>query len=199
MTTSLLDQPVASFLDAVAARTPTPGGGSVSALVGALGAALGAMAAAFTEAPAGNAAAGLLRSAAEALRSLVDADAAAYGRVHAAMQRPKGTPEEKAARTAALQEALCAAAEVPLDGMRRCVETLEQAVSFAPACNKNLASDLAIGAILLETACQGCGRNVTANLDWIRDGDFVRPRAEARDRLAARARELRERLLAICG
>jgi len=199
MTTSLTDLTIVGFLDAVAAKTPTPGGGSVSVVAGALGAALGAMAAAFTESHAGAEAAAALRAAADGLRPLVDGDAGAYGRVDAAMRRPKGTPEEKQARTAALQAALHGAADVPLLGLRRCVEALERAAAFAPVCNPNLKSDLAVCALLLEAACRGCGLNVGANLAWIKDPQFIHPRAEERRTLEARALALREQVMAACG
>lgn len=198
MTTSFLDTRVRDFLDAVASKTPTPGGGSVSALAGALGAAIGAMAAAFTESPAGEAARTDLVEALAGLRPLVDADAEAYGRVNEAMRLPKRTPEEKQARAAALQDALRRAADVPLDGMRRCVAALERAAGFGASCNPNLKSDLAVAALLLEAACLGCGLNVGANLAWIKDSGFTQPRAAERADLEARARALRDRILAAC-
>jgi formiminotetrahydrofolate cyclodeaminase len=199
MPASLTDLTIKSFLDAVAAKTPTPGGGSVSAVAGALGAAVGAMAAAFTESHAGSTAASALRDAADRLHPIADEDAEAFGRVDAAMKRPKGTPEEKQARAAALQDALRVAADVPLLGMRRCIEALGHAAAFAPACNPNLKPDLAVCALLLEAACRGCGLNVGANLDWIKDAAFVHPRAEERRTLEARAHALREQVMAACG
>jgi formiminotetrahydrofolate cyclodeaminase len=186
------------FLDAVAAKTPTPGGGSVSALAASLGAAIGAMAAAFTDSPAGATAAAGLRAALDGLRPVIDADAEAYGRVNEAMRLPKQTAEEKQARTATLQAALRSAADVPLDAMRRCVAALERAAAFAADCNPHLVSDLAVAALLLEAACRGCGLNVGANLAWIKDEAFNRPRAEERTTLESKARDLRDRVLARC-
>jgi formiminotetrahydrofolate cyclodeaminase len=194
-----LDCTLRAYLDAVAAKTPTPGGGSVSALAGAFGAAIGAMAAAFTASDAGAAAAAGLRAARDGLAPLADADAAAYRKVHDAMALPKRTPAEKRARTAALQQALRGAAEVPLDGMRRCVAALERAAAFAPDCNPNLASDLAVAALLLEAACRGCGLNVDANLKWITDPAFQEPRAAERAALETKAGDLRERVVNPCG
>lgn len=187
-----------AFLDAVAAKTPTPGGGSVSALAAALGAAIGAMAAAFTETPAGREAGAALREALEGLLPLVDADAAAYGAVHRALQLPRGTPEEKRARAEILQAALREAADVPLDGMRRCVAALERTASFAAACNPNLRADLGVSSLLLEAACRGAGLNVGVNLQWIADPSFASPRAAERADLEARALGFRNAALAAC-
>jgi formiminotetrahydrofolate cyclodeaminase len=147
--------------------------------------------------PAGAAAAADLRSALDGLRPVIDADAAAYGRVNEAMRMPKQTPEEKQARTTALQAALRSAADVPLDGMRRCVAALERAAVFAADCNPHLVSDLAVAALLLEAACRGCGLNVGANLAWIKDEAFNRPRADERTALETRARDLRDRVLVV--
>jgi formiminotetrahydrofolate cyclodeaminase len=162
----LIDARFNDLVEAVAAKTPTPGGGSVSAAVGALGSALGIMAARYSD--AAEVETGLEEIKGEFLK-LVDADAEAYGQVNSAMSLPKGTPDEKVRRKAAVQNALSDAAEVPLKGMALAVRGLSILAALAPRCNKHLVSDL-VGAVhFLGAALAGCGENVTVNAASIQD------------------------------
>lgn len=155
-------------MDALADRTPTPGGGSAGALAAAAGAALGVMASRFSDRDA---------SALEALRhgftELIDRDAEAYNRFDAALKMPRGSDEEKKARSAAMQEAALGAARVPLEGVGRCARAMAALREFAPHCSRHLASDLASGAILLRAAARVMERNVVVNLGSIRDAAAV--------------------------
>jgi formiminotetrahydrofolate cyclodeaminase len=155
---------IGEFLEALAARAPTPGGGSAGALAAAAGAALGAMAARFSDADE-SALDALTREFAE----LIDRDAEAYGRFDAALKMPKGSDAEKKARSAAVREAAAGAARVPLEGVRRCARALAALRDFAPRCKPSLRSDLASGAILLRAAARVMERNVVVNLGSIRD------------------------------
>lgn len=180
------------LVEAVAAKTPTPGGGSVSAAVGALGAALGIMAARFSD--AGDVEAGLEPVKGEFLK-LVDADAEAYGQVNSAMALPKGTDEEKSRRKAVVQNALSEAAEVPLRGMTLAARGLEVLAGLGARCNRHLVSDLAGAVYFLDAALTGCGENVKINagsiLDQARRGALEKEHA----RLAAEGKSLRARIL----
>src|SRR5690242_8358619 len=116
------DKTINEFLSAVAAPTPTPGGGSVSALAGALSAALSRMVAGLAQGKTGyEAVAAELaeienrgRKLQSRLEALIDEDARAYDLVIAAMRMPKTSDAEKAARVAAMQSAYRKATEVPL-------------------------------------------------------------------------------------
>jgi formiminotetrahydrofolate cyclodeaminase len=184
---------LSDFLEAVAAKTPTPGGGSVSAAVGALGAALGVMAARFSEHGESERA---LDEVKKGLHALVDQDAEAYGQVNSAMALPKGTEEEKKRRKEALQIALAEAAEVPLKGMALGVRGLAVLADLAPRCNRHLVSDLVGAATFLEAAVLGCGENVAVNAVSLAD-KARRERLEAeRARLAGEAGGHRQKALA---
>jgi formiminotetrahydrofolate cyclodeaminase len=178
---------VAAVLAAFRSSEPTPGGGSAAALAGAVGASLFAMVAGLPKSRATSedeqrqlADAGERCTAlALKLEALVDEDSAAYDQVVNAFRLPKGTDDEKAARSAAIQEAMRAATEAPLDVMRRCAET----ISFAPVIttlgNPNAASDAQVANELLAAALRGAEQNVEVNLGSVKDAAYVeRVRAE---------------------
>lgn len=173
------DATLASFADETAARTPTPGGGSVVAYIGALGAALGLMAARFTEGRKGfeehqDALAreiDRLEAIRGQLTELIESDATAYGSVTAAYELPRGSDEEKAARKAAIQTALGHAMEVPLQTCRIAVQGLEVLEQLRHHTNPNLASDVAVGAYALAATCRGAWVNVLINLSGLKDAD----------------------------
>ena len=192
----LADLSLRDFTAAVAAKTSTPGGGSVAAYASTLGAALGAMAARYSEGP------GCAESAAalDALRGrfliLVDRDTEAYSKVSTAYGLPKKTDEEKKARRAAIQAALVDAANVPLEGMRAVIEALKALEPLAMSCNKNLASDLASGALLLRAGLEGCGWNVRINASALADADRREDLDSEDARLRAECMRLTEAVLA---
>ena len=204
------DQPLTKLLEDLSARTPVPGGGSGCAASAAIGAALGAMVAAFSppkgadpkkdpekaaaEAPARAAAearvlalASRLAAARDRFAALVDEDAAAYDGIRAA-RKAKAPPEE-------VQQAVVRAMEVPLGGARACLDTLQLLLDLCPDANPRLATDLACGALLLESTLAGMAFNVRVNLlDIKRDDTVAAARAEL-DRLGRSAVELRRAVL----
>jgi|SRR5579859_215821 len=151
---------LSDFLEKVAAKTPTPGGGSVSAAVGALGAALGVMTARYSEVPEAES---ILDEVKKEFLVLVDSDAEAYGQVNSAMSLPKDSDDTKRRRKEALQIALGEASEIPLKGMLLSVRGLKALADLAPKCNKHLTSDLSSAATFLESALAGCAENVRVN------------------------------------
>ena len=169
------------FVEAVAASTPTPGGGSVSALAGALGAALGEMVCNLSLGKKSLAAHhGQLKNALHRLTELrrqlseqVDRDAASYDAVIVAMRKPKASEVEQAERARAIEEASKSAALVPLataemaSEIRRWVQEL-RGITLAGA-----ASDLAVAQVMSEAAVKGAVENVRANLPSIRDAPWV--------------------------
>jgi formiminotetrahydrofolate cyclodeaminase len=173
----LRDLTLDEFVRRLASADPVPGGGSASAVTGALGASLVAMVAALSEgrpryaAHAGTharaGAAGL--RLVERLLDLADEDAAAYGSYAAAMKSPRGTDDERETRAAAIRTAARAAAEAPLACVAACRELLAATESLAGRSNVNAASDLAVAANLGEAAARGAAENVLINLPAMAD------------------------------
>jgi glutamate formiminotransferase/formiminotetrahydrofolate cyclodeaminase len=193
-----------AFLDATAAGTPAPGGGSVSALAGALATALAEMVARLTVGkPKYAEVEAELREVitrAESLRArltvAVDADSAAFNAVMAAMKMPKNTDEEKAAREAALQAATLYAAQVPLDTARASLQALELAVVVAEAGNIASMSDAAVAGLMARASVEGAGLNVRVNAAWLSDQAQARALLEELNTLRSRAAKLAERVVA---
>lgn len=191
----LSDMKLADFVEAVAAKTPTPGGGSVAATAASLGAALGIMAARFSQGPEPQEAAGRLEGLKAELLPLIDQDAEAYDRVSSAFGLPKGTEEEKKRRKDVIQNALKEAAQVPLKVMMISLRALEALASYAPKCNRNLASDLGGAMLMLSAGLETAAYNVRINAASITDR-AVREGLQQEDRkLMGRAGELRSQLL----
>ena len=183
---------ISDFLEAVAAKKPTPGGGSVSALVGALGASLGVMTARYSD---DGAAERDLEAVKAGLVPLVDQDAEAYGLVASALSLPKDSDETKRRRKAALQNAFGEAADVPLKAMGIAVQGLEALVRLAPKCNKNLVSDLFGAALFLLSAAEGCGENVAVNAGSLVDKEQRSRLEDEKVRLLSEARRLRSEVV----
>ena len=159
------------FLEALQSGAPTPGGGSASALAGAIGAALGTMVTnltigkkKFAEVEAElTAVRGRLQLGIEGLRANVRKDAALYDSVMAAYKLPKATPAEEAARTGAIEEALVLAAQGPLAVMELASALFPDLMTVARKGNPNAASDAAVGALLLQACVHGAAMNVLIN------------------------------------
>ena len=177
----LVNRTVSDLLAAFRSSEPTPGGGSASALAGAIGASLLAMVAALPKSRAATeedgqrlAAAGdRCRALAGELEPLVDGDAVAYDLVMAAYKKPKATDEEKAARGAAIQSAMRDAIAAPLAVMRTCAAAAEQGVVVAGLGNPSASSDVQVGLELLGAGLRGAKLNVDINLGSVKDGEYV--------------------------
>jgi formiminotetrahydrofolate cyclodeaminase len=188
---------LSEFADALAARTATPGGGSLAAFLVAAGAATVSMAYRFTsgekyaavEAVMAGRASELDRVRARAL-ALVQLDSDAYDRVSAGFALPKADDAQKAARTAAIQAGLRNALEVPLETMRLAAEVLRLARDGAAAINPNLASDCGAGALSAAAGLEAAFANVRINAASIKDAEYVRARRAEAEALRAEAREL---------
>lgn len=177
-----INQPLNKYLDEAAAKLPAPGGGSVSALCGALGAAMASMVANFTVGKekykeVENEVSQLLSQSEELrkrLMKLMDADVEVYGKVSAAYRLPKATDEEKAKRSQAIQEACKEALKVPLKTAECCHEILKLSQRLVDIGNVNLISDVGVAVILAEAALQGAALNVEINLVSLKDEHFVK-------------------------
>jgi glutamate formiminotransferase/formiminotetrahydrofolate cyclodeaminase len=170
------------FLEAVAEPTATPGGGSVSALAAALAASLGQMVAGLSRKKKSqvahveelSAALEELRRTAHSLTEAIDADAASYDAVLAALKLPQGDAEQQRKRDAAIQSATRCAAEVPMRVAEASValhDLLGQLQSIAVA---SMRSDLRVGRLMAAAGARGALENVAINLESLTDGDFVR-------------------------
>jgi formiminotetrahydrofolate cyclodeaminase len=176
----LTQQAVTDFLDALASNAPAPGGGSVAALSGALGAALLSMVCNLTlgkkrYADVQDDIAALVAKT-ETLRhrltDLLEADVEVYSGVSAAYKMPRKTPEDKAARSAAIQEALKAAAQVPLDVARACVEVIDLCTQTAEQGNRGAVSDAGVAVLMAEAGLRSAALNVIININAIKDEAF---------------------------
>ncbi len=170
-----------AFVDALAAQSSTPGGGGAAALTGSMAAALVSMVINFTVGKKKYAAVedemrGLLAES-ERLRgellALADADADAFTAVSATYGMPKETDAEKEARTAAMQDALKHAAEVPFVTAQKCLEVIKLAGPVGENGNPNVVSDAATAIYLAQAALLAGIANVNVNLKLIKDEPFV--------------------------
>ena len=184
---------VSSFVASVASSSPTPGGGSVVAHVGALAAALAQMVAGLTVGRKKYAAVepemrdvGVRAATLGArLTHLVEADARAYGAVSEAYKMPKEPAEALASRQKAIERALIGAAEVPLETARVCGEVAEMAEVVAARGNTNAVSDAGVAALLADAACRGAAYNVRINVAALPDRSVGAALAAEARRIAA--------------
>jgi methenyltetrahydrofolate cyclohydrolase len=168
------DETIGSFLTRLAARSAAPGGGATGALHAAQAAALLAMVARFSDGPRYDAeTVGRVRAAADGLADeavdLAMADEAAFKKVAAAYQLARDTPEAKAARSAAIADALGGAAGPPADLMAAAVRLVGLAEELLPVANKNVISDIAAAAAAISAAAVTARVNIEANLPGIKD------------------------------
>jgi formiminotetrahydrofolate cyclodeaminase len=189
------EMPLARFAETLASSEPTPGGGSASALAGALAACLVAMVARLTSGALDE-----VEEEADRLRhellALVDEDAAAFDRVMAAFRLPKETAAEQATRSEAIQAGYRTAVEPPSAVGERALRLLELALQVADEGNPNAVSDAGVAAELAFAALEGAALNVRINLSSITD-DAYRTRHDARLTSGrARGGVLREQTLA---
>ena len=179
------------FAYETASESPAPGGGSISAYMGALGAALGTMVANLSSHKAGWDArwkefsdwADKGQAVLGRLLALVDEDTAAFDRIMAALGMPKGSEEEKAARSEALEAATLYATEVPLKTMKAALEVFPIVKAMASDGNPASVSDAGVGALAARSAVLGAGLNVRINAGGLAD-------REAAHRLCSEAEEL---------
>jgi glutamate formiminotransferase/formiminotetrahydrofolate cyclodeaminase len=174
------DYSISTFLDALAAPDPTPGGGTAAAVGGAIGVSLLMMVAGLPK-TRGNSDAervqlgetrAALVSVCARLLTLADTDTAAYNTVTAAYRLPKGTDGEKAARKDAIQRAMQAATDAPLEILTAVAQAMAHAKVVAALGNPSAASDVRVALELLEAAGAGASANVEINLTSLQDEAF---------------------------
>jgi len=173
----LVDMTCRAFADETASESPAPGGGSISAYMGALAAALGTMVANLSAHKAGwddrweefSNVAEQGRGVLDRLIHLVDEDTEAFNRIMGVFAMPKKTPEEKAARSAALQDATLHATQVPLRTMKTSFEAFDVLESMARNGNPASVSDAGVGALAARSAVLGAYLNVKINAAGLKD------------------------------
>lgn len=173
----LIQMKLNEFLEELGSNSPAPGGGSISALAGALGGALSAMVCRLTVdnskyAEVQSEIAAILVQAdacTDKLAGWIDADTEAFNQVMAAYKLPKETDEQKAARTAAIQKAMLFATELPLGVAASCLKVLGMAEQVLTIGNSNAASDAAVAGLMAHAGLHGALYNVKINLSSIKD------------------------------
>ena len=193
----LINRSLKDFADETASESPAPGGGSISAYVGALGVSLGTMVANLSSHKKGwddrweefsNWAEKGQKIKDELVR-LVDADTRAFNGIMTAFGLPKGNDAEKAARTQAIRAATRYAIEVPLQVMEVAQRSMEIIKAMALTGNPNSVSDAGVGALCVRSAVMGAFMNVRINAAGYDDKDFV-------DSVLARGRAIEQETMA---
>lgn len=191
----------------VASENPTPGGGSVAALVGSMGGALTNMVGNLTigkkiyddvphEAKGKMEKNALeLESVVQSLLNIVDEDSTAFDGVMTAFKMPKNTEEEKKERFEAIQQGYKKALEVPLRCANECYKILELQDIFAEHGNINAITDVGVGTLLAYSGLEGALFNVTINLKGIKDEDYKNDIKSKVDALISNGKSLKEELL----
>jgi formiminotetrahydrofolate cyclodeaminase len=191
----ILNRTIGDYLDTLGSSAPTPGGGSVAGVIGALGAGLGLMVISLTRTddPDARTALDSARETLEELQkrftTLAERDEAVYQSYRDAATLPKGTAEEKQARREAMQSALKNAATIPLDASVASLELAQAVVPVQVHGNPYLLSDARIAMLCASTSFEASRINVNVNLAMIKDEAWV---TETANRLEALTAELND-------
>lgn len=199
----MAEQTLSGFLDELSSSSPAPGGGSVSALAGAIGASLLEMVCGLTigkekfkeheEELIG------IKSKAEELKehcfALIEKDAGAFNKLMESYRMPKATDEEKAKRSEAIAKANLEATEVPLETAQRCLEVLRHIFSVVAKVNPNAISDIGVGSLLAQSGIEGAALNVMINLPSIKDQAFKEESEKKIEEIKGEGRKLREEIM----
>ena len=199
----LVRMSVKGFAAETASESPAPGGGSISAYMGALGAALATMVANLSSHKRGwddrwkefSDVAEKGQALMGELLALVEEDTAAFNRIMDCFSMPKGTDEEKAARAAALEEATLYAASVPLRTMEASLKALPLALEMAQKGNPASASDAGVAALAAVAGIRGAALNVRINTAGLTDKTPAEPLLKRADEIIAEALTLQEEVL----
>jgi glutamate formiminotransferase/formiminotetrahydrofolate cyclodeaminase len=193
-----------AFAKETASESPAPGGGSISAYMGALGAALSTMVANLSSHKRGwddrweefSQVAEKGQALTDELLALVDEDTASFDAIMAVFAMPKGTPEEKEARAAALEKATLYAAQVPLKTMKTAFKALPLALEMASKGNPASASDAGVGALAATAAIKGACLNVRINAASLKDKQTAAALTQEALSLVKKAEEMEKEVLA---
>lgn len=198
----LADMQVTQFVKVLASDAPAPGGGSVAALEGAIGAALTAMVCTLTEEKKQYAQHRdfvlQVQTQASALQEkfidVMDRDTQAFLVVSRAYGMPKATDEEKAARSAAIQQGLVGCTETPFEMMELAAEAIRLTEALLGRFNESAASDLGVAALSLRAAVQGAWLNVAINIGSLKDRELAQRYRVRGEELVKTVLELADRV-----
>lgn len=201
----LVDMSVRAFVEETASESAAPGGGSIAATMGAMGAALATMVANLSSHKRGwddrweefSAWAEKGKAFHDKLLRLIDEDTAAFNGLMDAFSLPKGSDQEKAARSSAIQAATKRAIEVPLDVMQTSLDSMEVIRAMAETGNPNSVSDAGVGALAARSAVLGAHLNVKINCGSLKDEEFVASALKTGQAIAESAQEREREILAI--
>ncbi|MEZ7866441.1 MAG: glutamate formimidoyltransferase [Paludibacteraceae bacterium] len=201
----LSDMTITEFANETASESPAPGGGSVSACMGALGAALGTMVANLSAHKKGwddrweefSDWAEKGKQYHNRLLALIDEDTQAFNGIMTAFGLPKNTEEEKQIRHAAIQSATKNAMEIPFQVMQTAYGAMEMIKAMAEIGNPNSVSDAGVGALALRAAVMGAGLNVKINASGLDDKIYVAELLAKADELEQKADEMEKAILEI--
>ena len=201
----LVDMTCAGFAEETASESPAPGGGSISAYMGALAAALGTMVANLSSHKAGwddrweyfSNWADNGMSVMNELLYLVDEDTAAFNKIMDVFGMPKGTDEEKAARAAAMEAATLYATQVPLRTMKAAYKAFDVVRAMAEEGNPNSVSDAGVGALAARSAVMGACLNVKINAAGLKDRAVADALVKEAEEIQAAAQKAEAEILAI--
>ena len=199
----LVDLTLEGFARETASESAAPGGGSISAAMGAFGAALATMVANLSAHKRGwddrwkefSDVAENGQAILDRLLKLIDEDTAAFNRIMDCFSMPKGTDEEKAARAKALEEATLYAASVPLQTMEASLEALPLALEMAQKGNPASASDAGVAALAAVAGIKGARLNVRINAAGLQDKTPALPLLARADEIVREALILEEKVL----
>lgn len=202
---SLVKMDLVAFADETASESPAPGGGSISAYIGALGASLGTMVANLSSHKKGwddrweefSHWAEKGQRSKEILLSLVDADTAAFNEIMTAFGLPKSTEEEKSIRQSAIESATRQAIEIPYLVMETALDCMEMIGTMADIGNPNSVSDAGVGALCARAAVSGAFLNVKINAAGLEDKAYAKTMIEKGAALEARALQMEKNILSI--
>lgn len=202
-----IDQTLQQFLDDLSSSKPTPGGGSASALSGAMGAALASMVCRLTvdkdEYAAVREEIAALLQQTEDLRhrfqQLMQDDIEAYGRLSEIFKMPRETKEERDARSSAIQEQLVQAALVPLAMAETAADLMQACLRISEIGNTKVLSDIATGAMLASSAGAGAVWMVRINLQSLKDLERVTILGERLSNALDRITEISQQVTTIVG
>lgn len=201
----LVDLSVEKFAQETASESPAPGGGSISAAMGAFGAALATMVANLSSHKAGwderweefSNWAEKGKYNMEQLTKMVDEDTNAFNKIMNAFGLPKGTDEEKAARTKAIEDATIYAIEVPFKVMQLCYESMEVVKAMAEHGNPNSVTDAGVGALAARSGVMGAFLNVKINAAGLKDKTVTQSYIEKGNEIVAKTIEMERVILSI--
>lgn len=201
----LVDMTCAAFAEETASESPAPGGGSISAYMGALAAALGTMVANLSSHKAGwddrweyfsdwaEKGMGIMNE----LLALVDEDTAAFNKIMEVFGMPKGTEEEKAARAEAMEAATLYATQVPLRTMKAAYKAFEVVRAMAQEGNPNSVSDAGVGALAARSAVMGACLNVKINAAGLKERATAEALVNEANEIQALAQQAEKEILEI--